>query len=98
MNSNDIEILLKIKKLNEKNIFLFNNLLCEIENQDTYKSLTYTYYEHYEKVNDLLNKKILECCPHNFIEDYIDISPEVSQKITYCSICENNRDDCNVKK
>lgn len=97
-NNNDIIILLQMKKLNEKNIFLLNNLLCEIENQDTYKYLTDTYYKHYEKINDLLNKKIIQCCPHDFIEDEIDISPEISQKITYCSICENNKEDCIVKK
>ena len=27
-------------------------------------------------------------CKHNFIDDYIDIGPEKSQKITYCTLCE----------
>ena len=27
-------------------------------------------------------------CKHNFIDDYIDIEPEKSQKITYCTLCE----------
>ena len=98
MDNNDIIILLQMKKLNEKNIFLLDQLLCKIENQDTYKYLTDTYYEYYEKVKYLLNKKIIQCCPHDFIEDEIDISPEISQKIIYCSICENNKEDCIVKK
>jgi hypothetical protein len=27
-------------------------------------------------------------CIHNFTNDYIDISPDVSEQITYCTICE----------
>jgi len=34
-----------------------------------------------------INEK-LECvCNHNYIDDIIDISPERSQNITYCTIC-----------
>jgi hypothetical protein len=27
-------------------------------------------------------------CEHDFVEDYIDITPDRSDKIIYCSICE----------
>ena len=42
-----------------------------------------------DKINDLLaitNKQLQ--CHHNFIDDYIDLGPERSQKITYCTLCE----------
>ena len=44
--------------------------------------------------NKIINDKIIDCCPHEFIEDDIDISTDKSQRIIYCSICENNLDDC----
>jgi hypothetical protein len=28
-------------------------------------------------------------CEHNYVEDYIDISPDYSKRITYCTICEH---------
>lgn len=46
------------------------------------------------KLNDLLDilklyetNTLLDCC-HEKVDDYIDISPELSQKITYCIKCE----------
>jgi hypothetical protein len=35
-------------------------------------------------VKDMLNN----ICVHEWIEDYIDICPETSQKICYCVKCE----------
>jgi hypothetical protein len=34
------------------------------------------------------DEMIYQMCKHNFVEDYIDITPDISQKIIYCSICE----------
>jgi hypothetical protein len=31
---------------------------------------------------------ILRLCKHIYIEDYIDITPETSKKITYCKKCQ----------
>ena len=45
-------------------------------------------------MEDHLNKKIINCCKHEFVEDYIDISVDNCMKIVYCKICENNFDDC----
>ena len=46
------------------------------------------------KLNDLLDilklyetNTLVDCC-HEKVDDYIDISPELSQKITYCIKCE----------
>ena len=35
-----------------------------------------------------VNDKIIALCNHEFIEDSIDITPDTSQNITYCSKCE----------
>jgi hypothetical protein len=34
-----------------------------------------------------LELKIKTDCIHDYVDDYIDIHPEKSQKICYCSIC-----------
>jgi hypothetical protein len=41
------------------------------------------------KINELegVTYKQLQC-KHNFIDDHIDIDPDRSQKITYCTLCE----------
>jgi hypothetical protein len=38
---------------------------------------------------DTLNKKIERVCNHTYVEDWIDIDPDRSVKIKYCSICES---------
>lgn len=50
---------------------------CIIENQNN------DFKEIYEKVCKYLNTH----CNHLFVDDYIDITPEISKKITYCSLC-----------
>ena len=120
MSTNDVNLLLKMKKFNERYIHFLNELIYALENinSDTCDELTYLYAEFnifeeksavlnnkllYNKffclkqIDDLLNKKILNHCNHEFIEDYIDITPDKSEKIVYCKICENNLDDCNKK-
>jgi hypothetical protein len=39
------------------------------------------------------DNQIYKCCEHDFIEDYIDLTPDTSQKIVYCSICELTKRD-----
>lgn len=57
------------------------------------------YKNHILKsINEIINKKIINACSHEFIEDYIDIFPDKSQKITYCKFCENSLDECNKIK
>lgn len=36
----------------------------------------------------IINKNIQHTCCHEFIEDYIDINPDRSEKIIYCQVCE----------
>jgi hypothetical protein len=44
--------------------------------------------KHITKLKNICNIHIRTLCNHDFEEDYIDISPERSQKIVYCKICE----------
>lgn len=39
----------------------------------------------------ICSDKIKELCQHEYIEDDIDINPELSQRITYCRICEHSK-------
>ena len=39
-------------------------------------------------LKSVCNKKIEQLCKHEFVEDAIDINPDKSQNIRYCSICE----------
>ena len=41
-----------------------------------------------EKIKNLCDVQIIKLCDHHFITDSIDITPERSQTIQYCSICE----------
>jgi len=43
-----------------------------------------------------IEKEIQNNCKHNFVEDEIDITPDKSQKIKYCSICEYTCKNCNL--
>ena len=51
------------------------------------------YYEakYKELSNSILyiNSIITKECQHNYIDDVIDITPELSQRITYCTLCEH---------
>jgi len=38
-----------------------------------------------------INKKIMETCCHNYVDDYIDVDVEQSMPITYCTICEHTK-------
>ena len=38
-----------------------------------------------------INKILLDCCPHNWTRDYIDIDVEHSKQITICNLCESTK-------
>ena len=39
------------------------------------------------------DNQIYKCCEHEFVEDYIDVTPDISKKINYCTICELSKRD-----
>ena len=44
------------------------------------------------KYIDNCNYQLKIICDHNFVKDTIDISPDKSVNIEYCTICECNKD------
>lgn len=120
-NNDYLNVLFKMKKLNEKYISFFHNISNVINETDNeiYDELNklYSEYNIFEEKNDFLNKKtlaykntslqymnkvinkkIIQCCNHEFVEDYIDTFPDRSLRIIYCNICENSLYDCNTVK
>ena len=49
--------------------------------------------KHFQDLIDNCNNELDHLCCHNFIDDVIDITPERSQSITYCAICETVKTD-----
>ena len=50
------------------------------------------YEDKYKELSDNIlhiNSVIIEECEHNYIDDVIDITPNLSQRITYCTLCEH---------
>jgi hypothetical protein len=45
--------------------------------------------KYVKQIKKICDRKILELCNHEYIDDYIDITPDRSKKITYCKICEH---------
>jgi hypothetical protein len=39
------------------------------------------------------DNQIYKCCEHEFVQDYIDVTPDISKKIVYCTICELSKRD-----
>ena len=82
INETDKEIYEDLNKLyNDYNIFETNE--CIINK----KSLAFKN-KNLNFINFILNNKIKMACNHEFIEDSIDIAPDKSENITYCSLCE----------
>ena len=60
-----------------------------LNNQDmTELNLYKNQIQNTKKMIDNINLLIQYNCCHNYISDLIDISPDTSQYITYCTICE----------
>jgi hypothetical protein len=47
--------------------------------------------ENVQLMIKIINNLLYITCKHNFVEDAIDITPDKSKNITYCSICECNK-------
>lgn len=94
--------IVKIKKIINKeisNLYFFLNkknesspekvflMICSyLHNPDLYLNKE----RMINKINKLeyLDKYLNNLCCHDFVEDYIDLDPEFSQKIIYCQKCE----------
>ena len=101
----DINYFLSSKKKLQKILSYLNEIkltYCEIEMErddinDEY--ITEQIIEYEKKIIELdltiehLNQFICHSCEHTFVEDVIDITPDRSQNITYCTICEYTKEE-----
>jgi hypothetical protein len=97
----DINYFLSTKEKFEKILSNLNEILdvyyeIQLDNDDT---IIENHIKDYEKKIDeveininQLNKFICLHCEHIFIDDYIDITPDRSERITYCSKCQYTQD------
>ena len=74
----------QIENLDDKiqKIICYLNIPAHINNNDILRKL---YLENFLTI---VNDQINQLCQHNYVTDYIDIDPDTSMKICYCSICE----------
>lgn len=94
----EVQLLINLRKLIIEQQFFFT----QIENLDDeiQKIICYLHIPEHINHNDILRKLYLEnyltivndqinqLCQHNYVTDDIDIDPDNSMKICYCSICE----------
>jgi hypothetical protein len=88
---NDLDNITNILEEIDEYIKEENNLLQSdivLENQSHNKLFFSNRKQHIKVLKIACEKKIMELCNHQFIEDSIDITPDKSQIIRYCSICE----------
>jgi len=92
----------KLIKQIEEEIIVYDEIMGCISDNCEYNYMTIDFLNYYnnlsekcvEKLNIIksitkeINVDIYKLCEHNFITDTIDISPEKSQNICYCTICE----------
>ena len=48
---------------------------------------TIEQFTDFKQIKKLCDDKIVELCSHEFVDDSIDIDPDKSENITYCTIC-----------
>jgi hypothetical protein len=65
--------------------------ICEFPNNFNQENNKVFFTEKIKHFQDLIkncNNQLDQICCHNYADDTIDITPERSQNITYCTICE----------
>lgn len=86
---NELQYIINIyNEIEEVHEEICNDSLDQTFNPSSEKNF---FIEKEQKINELIdicNCKVLELCCHEFIDDMIDITPEKSEYITYCKICE----------
>ena len=85
----EVQLLIKMRKLIKEQLF-FPTQLSDVD-KEIQQILCYLNLPTYENTNNylqLVEEQIKNKCQHNYVTDDIDIDPEKSMKICYCSICE----------
>ena len=88
----EVQLLINLRKLFKEQLFFLNNnseeiksILVYLDNLPKYENTSELYLENFLKHID---EQIKNKCQHNYVTDDIDIDPEKSMKICYCTICE----------
>ena len=84
---NIISIIEEVDEYTKKEVNLLETDIA-VENESCNLLFFSSRKEHMQLLRETYNKKIMDLCNHEFIEDTIDITPDRSQNIRYCSICE----------
>ena len=85
----EVQLLIKLKKLVKEQLF-FPTQISDVD-KEIHQILCYLDLPKYENTNNylqLVEEQIKLKCKHNYVTDDIDIDPEKSMKICYCTICE----------
>ena len=80
------ELIVNIKQKNDDNIY--EDVKMKLSNIYDLKN---QYIQEKERISYLIKDcytNIQKLCNHQFVNDSIDITPEISEKICYCSLCE----------
>ena len=73
--------------------------MSDCNEHDYYKNILKTRSDFINKKKEneellaLCKTKIYKLCNHNFIDDEIDVTPERTKQITYCTICESTKEN-----
>jgi len=59
---------------------------------DYYETFFSDILKEIKQSKEICYKKIISMCEHEYVEDYIDITPDRSDRIIYCEICEHTKD------
>jgi hypothetical protein len=88
----EVQLLINLRKLFKEQLFFLNNNSEEIRAILVYLE-NLPQYENTSKENFLkhIDDQIKNKCQHNYVTDYIDIDPDNSTRIQYCSICEHTK-------
>jgi hypothetical protein len=78
------DIVIKLTEIIEKN----DNKFFYTDNDGLYIERLKLDLESAKCSSNYCYKMVQQLCNHHFVKDMIDISPERSVNITYCSICE----------
>jgi ppGpp synthetase/RelA/SpoT-type nucleotidyltranferase len=80
------ELITNMQQKNDDNIY--EHVKTQLSNIYTLKN---QYIQEKERINYLIKEcisNIQKLCNHQFVNDSIDITPEFSEKICYCTLCE----------
>jgi hypothetical protein len=88
----EVQLLINLRKLFKEQLFFLNNnseeiksILVYLDNLPKYENTSEIYLNNFLKHID---EQIKNKCQHNYVTDDIDIDPDNSIRIQYCSICE----------